>query len=253
MLTIWLSICDLRMKKAMMNQMSYLITEQVIDKNYPKFYPPINVFDANSLKSWMDLRKSLLDYGRKFVVRNSANITVFFAIYIPILLFVIFELVGITNFLANERLTLVIFSYESCVSTLTFFIFLFLGAQLNDFFLAHRTLLKRNKDIVADLLYYPEDFSDPRTMSSPNIKIYLDALEAIARKVEDKHERKEYVRDKFTELLGIYETLIEDLVFDEANNSFKILGFTANWQFIKQIATAFISAGVLIFKERYAP
>ena len=251
-LTVWTAICDLKMKRVLMSQLAYLLTDKIIDRSYTKCYPTINVFDPVSLRAWASLRKSLFDYGSKFVIRNNANITAFFVVSLPILIFILMELVGITNILADHRLTLVIFSYESGVAIFTFFIFLLFGAQLNDFFLKHRTLLKRNKDIVSDFIHFTTHYADTTRVASPNTKIYMDALRTIQKEygIDDKDFNAK-VKQRFEELQDLYNNIIEDLVFAEANDCFKVLGFKCSWNFLKQISTALVSAAVFIFKNKY--
>ena len=162
------------------------------------------------------------------------------------------ELVGITNLLADHRLTLVIFSYESGIAICTFLVFLLFGARLNSFFLKYRTLLKRDKDIVSDFIHFNDHFADARRVASPNTKIYMDALKTIQKEGEiDEKEYNQQVKQKFEELQDLCDNIIEDLEFAEANDCFKVLGFTASWNFLKQVSTALVSAAVFIFKNKY--
>lgn len=92
----------------------------------------------------------LLDYGRKFIVRNDVNLSIFFIIYLILFSIVSLEAIGIIKAFNNGLVGLIL-SYESIAVMLVFFIVLILGARVNEHFSTHKSMLKKIKTVLKDL------------------------------------------------------------------------------------------------------
>jgi hypothetical protein len=58
-----------------------LSAKKVEDDSYKKLYPTINLLEDISIRSWLKLRKLLLNYGLKYYKRNEAMISTLILIF----------------------------------------------------------------------------------------------------------------------------------------------------------------------------
>src|SRR5690242_1150553 len=97
--------------------------KKIVSFSQKKFYPTLNIFDPVTLKTWANMRKVMLEFGNKFVMRNGFNITVVLTIYSVVFAVLIIQALGIVKN-SIDTLTLIIFAYETIVYFTIFIILL---------------------------------------------------------------------------------------------------------------------------------
>ena len=101
-----------------------MISPKFLSDDFERDYQEFNFTDPITLKTWENLRRVFMDYGKKFIIRNNVNLSIFFVIYITITIALLLEISGVlTTF--NDPLVEVILAYEAVVVLMVFFIVLF--------------------------------------------------------------------------------------------------------------------------------
>lgn len=154
------AVDDLENKHYLMNQLGFMISPQKIKSyKYPKFFPTINILDPLSLYSWVQMRRLVIDVGKKYFYRHE--------VFLPVMLFLsVSELVG-AGVLYYCQVKLKLFEADPTfiVTRLIIFLmansvifglmsvhFLFSSGAINSEFSEHLHILKKNKTILQDLL-----------------------------------------------------------------------------------------------------
>jgi len=57
------------------------------------------------------------------------------------------------------------------------------------------------------------------------------------------------VKERLEKAICIIDESIEQLIYEEINNPYKILGFTMNYGFIQAVATGIVSVGIASFQR----
>lgn len=63
---------------------------------------------------WKNLRKVVLDYGKRFIVRNTINLTIYFLLYLSFTILLTLEGLGIVSII-NNNFIFVIMGFETLV------------------------------------------------------------------------------------------------------------------------------------------
>lgn len=89
-------VLDLNMRTYCLKQIGYLISpKKIVSFREKKLYPTLNIFDPVSLKTWANLRRTIFDYGNRYVIRNSLNLTLIMIFYFILLMILILQTLGI--------------------------------------------------------------------------------------------------------------------------------------------------------------
>jgi len=232
---ILMNISDLKKKLFLLSQMSNLISPK---KDYSstsrKYYPTLNIFDPISLKTWGNMRKIFMDYGKKFHARNTFNVSIYLLFYSVIVLIFLLQYIGITQ-VYDDPLLLLIFCYESLVVAWIFYAMLSYGVQINDLFKTHMYLLKSNKNVVSNLQKLEEFYFGPNPVQ-PDNQIYIEGVKILKKELAGG-DFKSKLSKRLRKLIDIFDEEIEELKFEEMSNPFRVLGFTVNHELIKVLST----------------
>lgn len=66
-----------------------LSPKKVDDFDNTKLLPSLNFMCILNIKSWGDLREIFCDYGKKYSLRNSVNISIYIAVYLSIMIILV--------------------------------------------------------------------------------------------------------------------------------------------------------------------
>lgn len=135
--------------------------QKILTYKEPKLLPTINITDQLSLNTWLDLRKLAVDYGRKYFRRHEIFTPVLFILGILSFIgFFVMLVVSTNSFgesaqveVAKTRLLLLL---NSLVMFYLFFGLLYQGAGINFEFSEHQQILRKNKQIFNDLIFFKE-------------------------------------------------------------------------------------------------
>jgi hypothetical protein len=126
------SISNLKRKKFFMIQLTYLLS---LSKNQQfegwKIMPSINFLCPVSMKSWLNLRKILIDYGKGYDIRNNLNVSIFFLIY---LLIGTYTTLGYLGILKIDQNSFILIYFDIALIFAHIFYLFYLGAEVNNHF-----------------------------------------------------------------------------------------------------------------------
>jgi hypothetical protein len=157
---------DMRRRSFILRQLGQMISpKKLITYKEAKLLPTINITDQLSLNTWLDLRKLAVDYGRKFFYRHEIFLPVVFCIGLVSLVgaFVLI-IVGVETShhvgteLAKMKYLLLL---NVWILNFIFFSLLYQGAGINVEFSEHSNIMKKNKQIYNDLLFFQEFYFHP--------------------------------------------------------------------------------------------
>jgi hypothetical protein len=129
-----ISIVNIKRQIYMMKQLSYIITMQRANEyDEKRKFPTLNVFDTISLRTWAELRRIALDYGRKFIIRLEYGTSVQLTSYVFIGLFLAIEEIFFNSTVISAAANVVIIGSVSLFMILLIMMFNS-GAKMNDIY-----------------------------------------------------------------------------------------------------------------------
>ena len=167
---------DMKRRSYILRQLGQMISpkKNLSYQNEKKLFPTLNLTDQLSLNTWLDLRKMSVDYGRKYFFRHE--------IFFPVVFFM-----GLVSFIAAFVLLIFEFDVEqklwdeivkmrmflSLNTTLMFFLFfglLYQGSGINMEFEEHIKILRKNKQLYNDLVFFKEYYFGEHINGTEQVK-----------------------------------------------------------------------------------
>ena len=225
------AVCDIRAKICNFKQIGYLISPRKISYFVNrKLYPTLNIFDPITLKTWVNLRRVMYEYGKEYRLRNNLNISLVMAAYSFIVCIIILQLFGIVN-TYDDPLLLLVLGYESVVY-FTIFIQVMIGtAFINDQYTVHKYLLTKNKSIIADFHRLSHIYAGKDAIIPDNF-IYREGLRVLKEELGEDNF-KEKVVERAETLIMMIDDAIGELEFEEINEPFTVMGIAINYTVLK--------------------
>lgn len=254
-------IFELDKSYRILSQLSNLLSPKPIEEYHTtKTLPTINFFCPVSLKCWDSLHRLFRNYGAKFRLRINYYLSIFL-IYITILLVLI--VVSIFEGIEfNNGLIIIIFSFEVVIITVTLLIIFLKALVINDHYHKHIFLIKKNKNVLSDLLnlyavyFEKEDYIPYNEIYKEGvfrIKYNVSALINLEQQMKPGKnmnlQKEESIKKSLMNLIGISENIIEDLQFSAKYMPFKVLGISVNKQFFQSVIAALGSVLFVIFQQ----
>ena len=217
---------DLQRKNEMCKALSKIIEWGREDKDW---LPSLDILCPVQLNNWYQLRKILMDTGKKYFVRGIAYNSLFLAFLSPLLLLFIMIYFGILNTTLPEYWIVALFDILIFIARIYYVIYL--AAKVNDQFSKHKEVLMKTKLHIG------------------NIKTKVHHLYS---KIENGEDVAGIVKE--TQYLGLFFAkfgterdgedwldmiieqiyhIVEMLEVDEERNPIKLLGFAPTYDFLK--------------------
>lgn len=135
---IYAGIIDFRRKLFYMKILHSMISPEK-DKNFAfsTYFPTLNICCTKNLNSWMLLRQACMELGKKYTYRIFVYCSVFMAFYLSLFIFLVLSYFGILEY---QLPTVVYFTgaFDVVVVLGILFYMIWLGAQVNEYFLTHK-------------------------------------------------------------------------------------------------------------------
>lgn len=234
-----IAVLDLNSRTFCLKQIGYLISPKKLSHYKDrKLYPTINIFDPITLRTWSNLRRVIVEYGRKYVSRSNFNVAVIMTIYIFVLAILILQVVGIVH-TYDDPLLLVVFTYESAVFFGIFVSIMLGGAFINSQFGCDKNLLKKNKMIASDF-YRLSSVYVGKDAIQPENYVYREGLKVMKKELgSDNFEEK--LIDQSEKLVAIIDDIIEELNFEEENEPYTVLGIPVSYGMLQTAGAGLVS------------
>ena len=266
------SIADMRRRAWLLEQLGHIISPKRSEVvSTVKLLPTINLVDQVSLDSWISFRKLCIDYGKKYYKRHEVFLPmVFIAAMVygfKFALLFFFQMPFADKFEIEIKKTMVFSAMHFTILIIMFFNLLFKAAAINDQFEAHIDILKKNKQVYKDLLFYKEfyfaeflDRADAQKMRMRAMTYDICSLKdrksqsfvhrRLAREVKDilGMDTMGYVDEYLSNILAVNDSCIEQLEDEQRFNALKILGFTVTTSVVFNLMFALISVALTCYE-----
>lgn len=265
------AIDDLANKHYLMNQLGFMISPQKIKTyKHAKFFPTINILDPLTLYSWVQMRRLVIDVGKKYFYRHE--------VFLPVMLFLsVSELIGsgVLYYLQVKTRAfdddpafiitrlIVFLMANSVIFGLMSVHFLFSSGAINSEFSEHLHILKKNKTLLQDLLknkfFYFRDFlkSDGSKMchmsgmltreseSFLHIKLRGTIRDAIGKDVPDFEQK---LGPHIEEISEAYSIVMQNLEDERHFDSIKILEHPISKYMALELLVTTVSVSVGLYQ-----
>ena len=244
-----------------LSQLSNLLSSKKQGKYHTKkFYPTLNLFDHFSLKSWLKIHQIFRQYGEKFKLRIEAYLSLFVLFYIVVIC------VMVTSFFLDTQsiseLSFLVLCYEVIAIVICVLIIFQKGSAINEYYSLHIVLLRKNREILFDLMKFGEIYFDKEKFVPEN-PVYVKGVEIIKStvdcrlkqylnfagfKIKDNSKfkmRKEILKG----LIKTTDDLIDNLKTEAVLNPFSILGIEMTDNVYKSILAIFGSILLAVMKK----
>ncbi|KAL4479117.1 hypothetical protein ABPG72_008947 [Tetrahymena utriculariae] len=217
--TVWTiiqGIIDMKRKIYMMDQMAFMISPRKLRNiDVKKLFPTINIFKSSNLKAWQLMRHVCQEYGKRYDIRVSANVS---GMVLDAIMAVAILILNYTSIFRLEQCFNIILIIETVCVLIVLVHVLYYGASINCQFELHDSILTNNKSIVMDIYrmrrrYFCEQFKTTNYL-------YQQAIQKIRDEVYMLKQESPCAYIK--ELVLSYDTHIEELKFDKTQNPFRI-------------------------------
>jgi len=233
------AVLDLNSRTFCLKQIGYLVSPKKLSHfKDRKLYPTVNIFDPITLKTWSNLRRLLVEYGRKYVCRNNFNVTIIMIIYLFILTILVVQVLGIVE-TYNDPLLLIVLTYESVVFFAIFISIMIGAAFVNNQFGCDKNLLKKNKMIVSDFYRLSKLYVGNNAIEPENY-VYKEGLKILKKELGSVNFEEKLV-DRAEKLVAIIDDIIEELDFEEQNEPYTVLGIPVNYGLLKTAVFGLVS------------
>ena len=268
---------DAKRRLYLLRNVEFLINyKKEIGDSEPKILPTMNLVDKLTLNSWMELRKIVMDFGRKFYYRHQ--------IFLPAIilsgLVSALTILGIVFFKVEDRVgedkktnlrkLIAFLVYNFGVMFLLGLYMIYQASQINKEFNDHLKILQSNKQFYKDLKFfkdfyfnYKDDSTDRSQYSAKNKTIYtynervfrgkksMSIVHRIlAKEIQDNLDvlNDETVDAYMEDILEINESLIEELGNEKEYGSMEILGFPITEEVVLNFVVGCLSLALGIYE-----
>jgi len=235
-----------------MEELKELISteRQRLDNQGEKSYPTLNILDSKSLEAWIRLRKIFMCLYDEKLQGIILAVTIVLIMRLIILIYV-----GLAYFKVLETRTdytkrLTEAGLHSVVYFAALFIFVFYAAKVNAQFRVHRNIIRNNQQVAASLFKYYSDFIGENPIE-PGTYIYNEGLKFMKKEYGENlsAETEKRIKKDYKKLAETYESVLQELHHEEAENPIKFLGIPMTKTIVKTLGTALVSMSAPLLKE----
>ena len=234
------SIIDVDRKLYLMRQLTMMLKSKSVGRRYSKILPTINLMDPSSLRTWLNIRRLCLEYGKKFFYRHEiflpVNIFIMIGCFTIVVVVLSIEKMNFAKDNQNDLDRLIIsLLVDAMIFCLVSFHFVFLAGAINDEFQAHIGSIERNRLLVHSLFaqrgFYFRDLglasasklqADSATLAGGLSDSYIreklaaELLSLLPSTAGDEEECRveETVVSELETVVGVYDEVLEGLRHD---------------------------------------
>ena len=244
-----------------LEQVGNLLSPFKTENAEKKLLPTINLADAVSLQSWIELRKLTTDYGTLYIsrARTIKNCVIG----------VIFVTFGVAHFLnkVNFRQPFLYIEKEWFILTISYALFgyllmwlLLLEAKINENVFQHKTIIRNNEQIYQSFNHFQDYYIESKDDVVPYdlTKIFVHKQsESIVHK-EIAHELRKLIGETSNEcgkyvqkLVDMHAEFIKEVEKDKVFNGYTLFGFFVTYSTATFVALIMIFAALWSYGEFY--
>lgn len=270
------AVIDMSRKSFLLRQIGQMISAKKLPTYKEiKYLPTINLMDQLSLNSWVELRKLSMDYGKKYCLRHQFFFAfTFLSGFFNLLAALSLEFfnIGDDEETKTELKKFQVFmGFSFITSNIMFFTLLNIARKVNIEFDEHIEILKTNKQLYMDLLFFKhfyffnnkvEDQDDDdeccfaydstslagkRSSSYVHMRLTKEVIDILGDQGGSKSVTK-YLEN----LIYVNNACVEEIGDQQKFLSMKILGFYISSSTVTNLIVMFLSITVTAYEILYS-
>lgn len=266
-LTYGVAITDMKRKLFLLRNLGQIISPKKLGiYKIDKLLPTVNLMDQLSLKNWMELRKTVMDYGKKYFFRHEIFLPVILlcasvSLTIAVFMNLTSESTNFSEFENNGKKKLIIFlSINFLLLFYVFFSLLISAAAINKEFDNHISILKKNNVIYSDLLFFKHFYFKRKDKEGGGIEEncgdYIYDIPSLRNKKSSSFIHRKlakevkdilgdfsegFIEEYIKNIIELNQAILQELEDEQRFNSMKILGFCITGRTVTNFVVAFLS------------
>lgn len=270
---------DINRKVYILEQLGQMLSPEVLtESSEDRVLPTIDIISAQSLHSWMNLRRVTGDYGLKYLKRHELFIPSILSILIVSSLILI-DIWSLQNFiqtpststnepLSNQDISTLKLSFFCCFNSCFLFslliFLLYTASGVNSHYKSHTHIIKGNKVLLEDIKVYRDyyfsqigtEYDDAiiaegindREYHEPQSILHHILVEDVASRMGDTGSVYQQAKIMDSVIDEQYDQLQEALGDDQIFNSFKLLGQEVTINSVNSFILFLISFGFTLYE-----
>ncbi|KAL4470079.1 hypothetical protein ABPG72_008738 [Tetrahymena utriculariae] len=233
-------IRDMKMKDFMLNQCKLMLQVKKIHLSEKKVLPTVDIINPYSLKGWSILRRVSLDYGKQYILRMQAYLTVyFFSIFITTLILILW----ILKIYKLDNIYPVMCLFELVVTLSILLIILYQGCLFNECFEYYKNTLGDHRVLFLDILRMKNVYFKDQNFVASNfvLKKSLTKIQEILKISDQTKNQDEIINDYLNQLMNSISDCENEVDQDQRNQPFTLYGITITLTLFQQLIIALLT------------
>ncbi|EAS03998.2 transmembrane protein, putative (macronuclear) [Tetrahymena thermophila SB210] len=233
-------IRDMKLKDFMLNQCKLMLQVKKIHLSEKKVLPTVDIINPYSLKGWSILRRICLDYGKQYVLRMQAYLTIyFFSIFITTIILILWVL----KIYKLDNIYPIMCLYELIVTFSILLAILYQGCLLNECFEYYKNTLGDHKVLFLDIMRMKNVYFKDQNFVASNfvLKKSLTKIKQILKISDQTKTHDENINDYLNQLMNSISDCENEVDQDFRNQPFTLYGITITLTLFQQLVIALLT------------
>jgi len=250
---IYKAVLLMKSKSTLMEELEQLMFTTKKNNARERPYPIINFLDFMSLKSWTCLRKIFMHLNNEKLKGTILAVSIILVINLLTLGVVAIYYFGLWKSADSYKKLFIVFTLNALLYLTVLLALIYYAAKVNAQFQVHKNLIRSIKQTVTMLFKLYPDFVGENAIK-PGTYIYNVGLKLLKEEFgyDLSDQTKEKMKEKERTLMENYDSILEELDYEETNHPIKILGLPITMTVVKSFAAMLISIVTPLIKQGIA-
>ncbi|KAL4429727.1 hypothetical protein ABPG74_001413 [Tetrahymena malaccensis] len=232
-------IRDMRLKDYTLTQCKLMLQVKKLNLNEKKILPTIDIINPYSLKGWSIMRRICLDYGKQYILRIQAYLTIYF---LQIFITSIILMLWILKVYKLDDIYPVICLFELIVTFSILMRILYLGSILNECFERFKLTLGDHKVLFLDIMrmkdvyFHDQNFLPTNFVLKKSLQKIKNALSLKKQNINDEN-----INDYLNKLLSSISDCENELELDSRSQPFTLYGIKMTLALFQQLCIGILT------------
>ncbi|EAR82843.2 transmembrane protein, putative (macronuclear) [Tetrahymena thermophila SB210] len=232
-------IRDMRLKDYTLTQCKLMLQVKKLHLNEKKILPTIDIINPYSLKGWSILRRICLDYGKQYILRIQAYLTIYF---LQIFITSIILMLWILKVYKLDDIYPVICLFELIVTFSILMSILYLGSMLNECFDQFKLTLGDHKVLFLDIMRMKDVYFQDQNFTPTNFVLKKSLLKIKnALNLKNQEVNDENINDYLNKLLSSISDCENELEQDQRSQPFTLYGIKMTLALFQQLCIGILT------------
>ncbi|KAL4442385.1 hypothetical protein ABPG74_005726 [Tetrahymena malaccensis] len=233
-------IRDMKLKDFMLNQCKLMLQVKKIHLSEKKVLPTVDITNPYTLKGWSILRRISLDYGKQYILRMQAYLTIyFFSIFITTLILILW----ILKIYKLDNIYPIMCLFELLVTFSILLIILYQGCLFNECFEYYKNTLGDHRVLFLDIMRMKNVYFKDQSFVASNfvLKKSLTKIKEILKIQDQTKNDDENINEYLEQLMNSISDCENEVDQDFRNQPFTLYGITITLTLFQQLVIALLT------------